>query len=182
MADEDLAHAVTLINAHDAVSATRERARHYARRAIDAYAAALHVPAEPEAAGPARDDPARFYALALNADGSPVRVINSDAGFDLLFGSPDAARLGIEVEAMMRPFPAGLMTGIGLLVANPVHAPAATQRLFTPADFNASVLAFGSLLTEGFPVRRPIAGRRKAKRVSLDTRLRRILAEKSSLS
>ena len=36
--DEDLAHAVTLINAHDAVSATRERARHYARRAIDAIA------------------------------------------------------------------------------------------------------------------------------------------------
>ena len=37
--DEDLAHAVCLINAHDAVSATRERARHYARRAIDAIAA-----------------------------------------------------------------------------------------------------------------------------------------------
>ena len=37
--DEDLAHAVELINAHDAVSATRERARHYARRAIDAIAA-----------------------------------------------------------------------------------------------------------------------------------------------
>ena len=37
--DEDLAHAVRLINAHDAVSATRERARHYARRAIDAIAA-----------------------------------------------------------------------------------------------------------------------------------------------
>ena len=36
--DADLAHAVTLINAHDAVSATRERARHYARRAIDAIA------------------------------------------------------------------------------------------------------------------------------------------------
>jgi octaprenyl-diphosphate synthase len=36
--DEDLAHAVGLINAHDAVSATRERARHYARRAIDAIA------------------------------------------------------------------------------------------------------------------------------------------------
>ena len=37
--DEDLAHAVSLINTHDAVSATRERARHYARRAIDAIAA-----------------------------------------------------------------------------------------------------------------------------------------------
>jgi octaprenyl-diphosphate synthase len=36
--EEDLAHAVTLINRHDAVSATRERARHYASRAIDAIA------------------------------------------------------------------------------------------------------------------------------------------------
>ncbi|MDE2412116.1 MAG: polyprenyl synthetase family protein [Sphingomonadales bacterium] len=36
--DEDLAHAVALIRRHDAVSATRERARHYAQRAIDAIA------------------------------------------------------------------------------------------------------------------------------------------------
>jgi octaprenyl-diphosphate synthase len=36
--DEDLAHAVTLINRHGCVDATRERARHYAQRAIDAIA------------------------------------------------------------------------------------------------------------------------------------------------
>jgi octaprenyl-diphosphate synthase len=36
--DEDLAHAVVLINRHDAVDATRERARYFARRAIDAIA------------------------------------------------------------------------------------------------------------------------------------------------
>ena len=36
--DEDLAHAVTLINKHDCVSATRDRARHFAQRAIDAIA------------------------------------------------------------------------------------------------------------------------------------------------
>lgn len=36
--DEDLRHAVSLINRHDAVSATRERARHFAQRAIDAIA------------------------------------------------------------------------------------------------------------------------------------------------
>ncbi len=37
--DDDLAHAVTLIERHDTVSATRERARHFAARAIDAIAA-----------------------------------------------------------------------------------------------------------------------------------------------
>jgi octaprenyl-diphosphate synthase len=34
--DEDLAHAITLIRKYDAVSATRDRARHFAQRAIDA--------------------------------------------------------------------------------------------------------------------------------------------------
>lgn len=33
--DDDLAHAVALIRKHDAVNATRERARHFAQRAID---------------------------------------------------------------------------------------------------------------------------------------------------
>jgi octaprenyl-diphosphate synthase len=34
--DDDLAHAIALIRRHDAVAATRERARHFAARAIDA--------------------------------------------------------------------------------------------------------------------------------------------------
>ena len=34
--DEDLAHAIELIARHDAVNATRERARHFASRAINA--------------------------------------------------------------------------------------------------------------------------------------------------
>jgi octaprenyl-diphosphate synthase len=38
-ADTDLAHAIDLIRQHDAVRATRDRARHYATRAIDAIAA-----------------------------------------------------------------------------------------------------------------------------------------------
>ena len=36
--DDDLAHAVKLIASHDAIAATRERARHFAHRAIDAIA------------------------------------------------------------------------------------------------------------------------------------------------
>lgn len=36
--DDDLAHAVELIRRHDALNATRERARHFAQRAIDAIA------------------------------------------------------------------------------------------------------------------------------------------------
>jgi octaprenyl-diphosphate synthase len=36
--DDDLAQAIALIRRHDAVAATRERARHFAQRAIDALA------------------------------------------------------------------------------------------------------------------------------------------------
>lgn len=38
IADADLAHAVALIERHDCVSATRDRASHFAQRAIDAIA------------------------------------------------------------------------------------------------------------------------------------------------
>ena len=38
LSDADLAEAITLIGKHDAVGATRERARHFAQRAIDALA------------------------------------------------------------------------------------------------------------------------------------------------
>ena len=46
--DADLAHAIDLINRHDAVSATRERARIFASRAIDAIA--MFPPSEARAA------------------------------------------------------------------------------------------------------------------------------------
>jgi octaprenyl-diphosphate synthase len=36
--DPDLAHAISLIDRHDAIAATRDRARHFAQRAIDAIA------------------------------------------------------------------------------------------------------------------------------------------------
>ena len=46
--DADLAHAVSLIQRHDAVSETRERARHFAQRAINAIA--MFPPSEARAA------------------------------------------------------------------------------------------------------------------------------------
>lgn len=43
--DEDLAHAVSLINKHDTVAATRERARHFAQKAVDAISIFPNGPA-----------------------------------------------------------------------------------------------------------------------------------------
>lgn len=110
-----------------------------ARTAVADLAKRQGVPAAP-ALSSVRDQPVRFDALSLNADGTPVRVVNSDESFDLLFGRPDAARLDMEVTALMRPFPAGLMTGVGLLVANPVYATPQVQALFTPSAYHGEVV------------------------------------------
>ncbi len=60
-ADEDLAHAVALIAKYDTVSATRERARHYAQRAIDAIAGFPAGPARSAMAEAAEFAVARRY-------------------------------------------------------------------------------------------------------------------------
>jgi hypothetical protein len=64
----------------------------------------------------------QFPAISLDAQGKPVPVLNSDEGFGLLFGRPDAAALDRDVVSLMRPFPAGLMTDVGMVVANPAYA------------------------------------------------------------
>ncbi|WP_434212709.1 hypothetical protein [[Pseudomonas] boreopolis] len=100
-----------------------ERTPDEARAAVTAYARRIGV--DPSAALSALGQaPLRFDALALKADGQPVPVLNSDGGFALLFLDPPAAEVERLLASMLRPFPAGLMTGIGLLVANPAYAPA----------------------------------------------------------
>ncbi|MBA3054172.1 MAG: polyprenyl synthetase family protein [Sphingomonadales bacterium] len=59
--DEDLAHAVHLINKHNTVAATRERARHFAQRAIDAIAGFPAGPARAAMAEAAEFAVARRY-------------------------------------------------------------------------------------------------------------------------
>ncbi len=68
------------------------------------------------------DAPVRFHAVALDAAGRPVPILNSDEGFALLFLDLAPERAAQVVETLMRPFPGGLMTDVGLLVANPAYA------------------------------------------------------------
>jgi len=59
--DEDLAHAVSLIAKYDTVAATRDRARHYAQRALDAIAGFPAGPARSAMAEAAEFAVARRY-------------------------------------------------------------------------------------------------------------------------
>lgn len=110
-----------------------------AARAIAAQAAALGVPARPALDAVAGGEVA-FHALSIDAAGKPVPIVNSDEGFALLFGDPSPADLQADVTAIMRPFPAGLMTDIGLLVANAAFADTATQARFSPGAYHGAVV------------------------------------------
>jgi hypothetical protein len=110
-----------------------------ARRDIAAYSAALGIPADGALA--AIDAAAvRFHALALAGDGRPIPIVNTDEGFALLFGHPDADALRESVTALMRPFPAGLLTPVGMVVANPVFASAALQAGLTSNAYHGTVV------------------------------------------
>ena len=110
-----------------------------ARRAVAAYAHNVGVSPTSALAALGSDD-LSYHALSLAADGTPVPVINSDDGFALLFADPAPADLDRAVTAVMRPFPAGLMTDVGLLVANPVLAPPAVQARFSRNAYHGTVV------------------------------------------
>lgn len=110
-----------------------------ARAAITRYAAISGVPAGAALAAVAYR-PTHYNAIALDAGGKPVPILNSDEGFALLFGHPDANALDVAATTIARPFPAGLMTGVGMLVANPVFADAALQKRFSPAAYHGTVI------------------------------------------
>jgi hypothetical protein len=108
-----------------------------ARQRITEYAASVGVPAQPaiKALG---NKPAVYHAIALDAAGKPVPIVHSDEGFVLLFGKPTPADLDAYVGALMRPFPAGLMTDIGLLTANPVFVDKEAQARFLPSAYHGA--------------------------------------------
>ena len=81
-----------------------------------------------------------FAAIALDAQGHPIPVLHSDAGFALLLRDPPTTELVPMVEAMLRPFPAGLLTDAGLLVANPAFADADIQRRFGRNAYHGTVV------------------------------------------
>jgi len=110
-----------------------------ARKAVRVYAAALHVPTD-SALTSLGDGPLEFHALALKSDGSHVAVLNSDEGFALLLSQPSPRELETAVTSIMRPFPAGLLTDAGMVVANPVFAPVEVQGLFTNRAYHGTVI------------------------------------------
>jgi glycogen debranching enzyme len=110
-----------------------------AGRAIETYAASQAVAAQPALAALGPDD-LRFHAIALDASGTPIPVMHSDEGFALLFAELDTEHVDRIVTVLMRPFPAGLMTDAGMLVANPAFCAPSLQERFSRNAYHGTVV------------------------------------------
>ncbi len=110
-----------------------------AQAKISAYAKSTGAP-DTAALAAVDGQPVRFHALSLDADGQPVRIENSDEGFELLFGQPSSAEIDAVLDVLVRPFPAGLMTDVGMVVADAAFAPADVQARFTPHAYHGAVI------------------------------------------
>jgi hypothetical protein len=115
---------------------------HKARNAVQDYAGEINVGPKLtlEALHSLPQEPLRFNAAALDACGKTIPVLNSDDGFALLFLDPPPEQVELSVRAMMRPFPAGLLTGVGLLVANAAFADPSLQPLFSKRHYHGAVV------------------------------------------
>ena len=95
-----------------------------ARDNVDAYASSIEL--RPVSAALADDGGGKVveYGLALDASGAALPVQHSDHGFVLALGQPSEAYLRHVAARLVRPFPAGLLSDVGVMVANPAFAAA----------------------------------------------------------
>ena len=61
--------------------------------------------------------------LSFNADGSPNEVVHSDVAFNLFYGNLSEQELNRILTFLEQPFPLGLLTPVGPVVANPILSP-----------------------------------------------------------
>ncbi|HEY3803999.1 MAG TPA: hypothetical protein VGL61_15390 [Kofleriaceae bacterium] len=112
-----------------------------AKRRVASYAESLGLPENDAGDAIASiDAPVVLRAIALDADGTPIPVMHSDDGFMMLFGTPSAEMLDEIAGRIVRPFPAGLRTPVGIVVANPVFASIELQRELGRAAYHGTVV------------------------------------------
>ncbi|KAI1770970.1 carbohydrate-binding module family 52 protein [Hypoxylon cercidicola] len=94
------------------------------------------------------DSPVVFHGLALNGEGDQpiVKVMNTDDCFRLfLLNTTDQAQLSAflsqAADNILRPFPLGLSTPVGLVVANPAYGDATVDvKEFTESAYHGTVV------------------------------------------
>jgi len=110
-----------------------------ARRRVADYAREIGVDAVPALAA-IGESGVSFRAVSLDSEGRPVPILNSDEGFALLLLDPDSAEATRIAESLTRAFPAGLLTDVGLLVANAAFADPTLQPEFGRNRYHGAVV------------------------------------------
>ena len=110
-----------------------------ARLAVQACADEMGLQAGPALAS-LGDSELEFAALSLDAAGRALPVMHSDFSFALLLAHPPPDALERELAHLLRPYPAGLMTGAGMLVANAAHADSGLRALFGADRYHGAVV------------------------------------------
>jgi hypothetical protein len=80
-----------------------------------------------------------YYGISLDAAGAPMPVMHTDHGFVMEFTNPSDEYLVRVSETISKDFPAGLMSNVGVMVANPAFAAASftvtdPKNLANPSD------------------------------------------------
>ena len=110
-----------------------------ARARVKATCEALGL--DPREALAAIHGPVVLRGVSLDAEGKPVPVMNTDDGFLMLFGKPDAALLEEMAARIEQPFPVGLRTPVGVVVSNATFSPDEKVRaVFTTRDYHGTVV------------------------------------------
>lgn len=110
-----------------------------AHSAADDYARRIRVDPSP-ALTALVGETVRFRAISLDARGQPIPVLNSDETLALLLLEPASAEVERIVATLTRAFPAGLLTDVGLLVANPAYAPGELEPAFDRSHYHGTVI------------------------------------------
>lgn len=90
-------------------------------------------------------DPLTYYAISLTAT-EKIQIMHTDTSFHLflLNTTTNDAQLTTLLDAtathLLLPYPAGLLTDIGLLVANPVYAPSGFSEIFSRKAYHGTVV------------------------------------------
>lgn len=86
-----------------------------------------------------RQNDMEFSAISLDRSGRPVPIMHSDDSFVMTFGYPTEQYLTKIVQRIQRPYPRGLWTSAGILVANPAFAPSSLKRQFSADKYHGFV-------------------------------------------
>jgi hypothetical protein len=74
-----------------------------------------------------------IYGIALDGAGAPLPIMHTDHGFVMEFAKPSEAYLVRVADTISKDFPAGLMSRVGVMVANPAFG-SATFTVTDPKD------------------------------------------------